>query len=90
MADLIWNESKLRQMIERLNQIIIKLEEKLETFNKNFDIIRRNWSGDEYNKAEQRLLAVKKSLETVLDDERRQKLYLTEKNNSFHDIVSGL
>jgi len=90
MSDLIWSEAKLSNMISLLDRVIAKLEGELETFEKNFEVVRRNWSGDEYNKAEVKLLEIRKTLEKAISDQRQQKNYLVEKNNNFHGIVSGL
>ena len=90
MADLIWSESKLTNMISLLDSVIAKLEEKLDTFDKNHEVIKRNWSGDEFNKAEPKLLEIRKSLVRAIDDNKQQRQYLVEKNNNFHGIVTGL
>ena len=90
MSDLIWSEAKLTNMISLLDRVIAKLEEELETFEKNYEVIRRNWSGDEFNKAEVKLLEIRKTLEKAINDQRQQRNYLQEKNNNFHGIVTGL
>ena len=90
MADLVWSEAKLNNMISLVDRVIAKLESELETFERNFDVIRRNWQGDEYNKAEVKLLEIRKTLETAISDQKQQRQYLVEKNNNFHGIVSGL
>ncbi|MBQ8891589.1 MAG: hypothetical protein IJ068_01845 [Bacilli bacterium] len=90
MADLVWSEARLSQMTERLNQNIRKIEEELETFEKNYEIIKRNWAGDEFNKADPKLLEIRKTLQTAIEDNRKQMQYLSEKNSNFHGIVSGL
>lgn len=90
MSDLIWSEAKLTNMISMLDRVVANLEGELENFEKNYEVIRRNWSGDEFNKAEVKLLEIRKTLETAISDQKRQRNYLVEKNSNFHDIVSGL
>lgn len=90
MADLVYNQAKFEDQIRRLDQNIRKLESELETFNQNYDVVKRNWSGDEFNKAEPKLLEIRKTLETALNDARTQKNYLEGKNADFASQVSGL
>ena len=90
MADLVYNQAKFEEQIRRLDQNIKKMESELEEFNRNFDVIKRNWSGDEFNKAEPKLLEIRKTLETALNDSRTQKNYLDAKNQDFASQVSGL
>ena len=90
MSELIWSEAKLTNMISLLDRVIANLEGELETFEKNHDVIKRNWSGDEFNKAEVKFLEIRKTLETAINDQKKQRNYLVEKNNNFHGIVTGL
>ena len=90
MADLIWSEAKLQQMIDLLNRVITKLESKLEDFDKNYEVVKRNWSGTEFQKADVKLLEIRKTLQRAIDDNKQQRQFLMEKNNNFHGIVSGL
>lgn len=90
MADLVYNQAKFEEQIRRIDQNIKKMESELEEFNQNFDVIKRNWSGDEFNKAEPKLLEIKKTLETALNDSRTQRNYLDTKNQDFASQVSGL
>ncbi len=89
MADLIYNQAKFNDQIRRIDNNIHELEGELEEFNKNFDMIRKNWAGTEYNKAEEKLMHIKKTLETALADQRKQRNYLEQKNQDFASEVSG-
>ena len=90
MSELIWSEAKLTNMISLLDRVIAKLEGEVDTFEKNYEIIRRNWAGDEFNKADVKLLEIRKTLITAINDQKQQRNYLIEKNNNFHNIVTGL
>ena len=54
------------------------------------EIVKRNWSGDEYSKAEPKLLEIRKTLETAISDLRTQRNFLDNKNQDFANQVSGL
>ena len=90
MADLIWSEAKLEQTTQRLSQNLKKLEEERECFRKEFEVIKKNWFGDEFNKAEPKLLEIEKTLNRAIEDNQKQMQYLSEKNSNFRGIVSGL
>lgn len=90
MADLVYNQSKFDDLISRLNQNIRKIESELEQFEQNYQIIKANWSGTEFEKANQKLLEIKKTLETALNDSKTQKTFLESKNTDFANQVSGL
>ena len=90
MADLDYRQSRFDELIGRLDQNIRKIESELETFEENYQVVKANWSGTEFEKADQKLLEIKTSLETALNDNRTQKKFLEEKNASFANQVSGL
>lgn len=90
MADLVYSQAKFDELLLRINQNISKIESELEQFEENFQIIKANWSGTEYEKAEVKLLEIKKTLETALSDCKTQKNFLESKNNDFASQVSGL
>lgn len=90
MADLVYNQAKFTENVNQLESVIKKLEGHLESFNQFYEVIRRNWSGTEFNKADVKLGEVRKTLETALEDNRKQKRYLEQKNNEFSEQVSGL
>ncbi len=90
MADLIYNQSNFNDLISRLNANIKKIEGELETFERNYQIIRANWSGTEFEKANVKLLEIKSTLERALNDQRTQKNYLEQKNINFANQISGL
>ena len=89
MSDLIYNQAKFNEQIRRIDNNIHELEGELEEFNKNFELVKRNWSGTEYNKGEEKLMFIKKTLETALADQRKQRNYLEQKNQDFASEVSG-
>ena len=60
---------------EEFGKYITKIEGELETFERNFQIIRANWSGTEFDKAAPKLLEIKTTLERALNDQRSQKNY---------------
>lgn len=90
MSELIWSEAKLTNMISLLDRVIAKLEGEREQFGKLRDIVRRNWSGNEFNKADQKFEEIDKTLDVAITDQKKQRNYLIEKNNNFHGIVTGL
>ena len=82
MADLVYNQAKMAETINNLENNLKKLREELETFNTNYDVVKANWSGSEFNKANEKLLEIKKTLE--------QLVYLKQKNADFAEVNSGL
>ena len=90
MADLVYNENKLSETTDNLDNNIRKLREELETFNTNYEVVRANWSGSEFNKANEKLLEIKKTLETAIADNEQQLVYLKQKNADFAEVNSGL
>lgn len=90
MADFVYNQANFEDQISKIDQNIKKLESELESFNRNFEIVKRNWSGDEYSKAEPKLLEIRKTLETAISDLRTQRNFLDNKNQDFANQVSGL
>ena len=90
MADLIYNQSNFNDQIRRTDQTIKKLENEKEEFQRNYDIVKRNWSGDEFNKADAKLMEIDKTLDKVIEDQKQQRNYLQEKNDNFASQVTGL
>ena len=90
MADLVYSQAGLEEVTNRLDANLRKLRGELETFNQNFDVIKANWSGSEYEKAEAKLLEIRKTLETAIADNNRQLAYLSQKNADFAEVNSGL
>ena len=90
MEDLVYNENKLSETTDNLDNNIRKLREELETFNTNYEVVKANWSGSEFNKANEKLLEIKKTLETAIADNEQQLVYLKQKNADFAEVNSGL
>lgn len=90
MADLVYNQARLAEITNRLNTNLRKLQEELETFNSNYEVIKANWSGSEFERASEKLLEIRKSLETAIADNNRQLAYLDQKNADFAEVNSGL
>ncbi len=90
MEDLVYNENKLSETTDNLDNNIRKLREELETFNTNYEVVRANWSGDEFDKADEKLKKIKETLETAIADNERQKEYLEGKNDEFASASSRL
>lgn len=90
MADLSYNEERFTDLINRLDSNIRKIESELNTFNENYEKIKSNWSGTEFEKVNTKLLEIKETLEVALEDNRKQKQYLEQKNNDFSSQISGL
>ena len=90
MADLVYNQARLAEVTNRLNTNLRKLQEELETFNSNYEVIKANWAGSEFERASEKLLEIRKSLETAIADNNRQLAYLDQKNADFAEVNSGL
>ena len=90
MADLVYNQAKFDEQIRRIDQNIKKLESEREEFHRNYDIVKRNWSGDEFNKADVKLMEIDKTLNMAIEDQKKQRNYLEGKNQDFASQVSGL
>ena len=90
MRDLKYNENKLSETTDNLDNNIRKLREELDTFNTNYEVVKANWSGSEFNKANEKLLEIKKTLETAIADNEQQLVYLKQKNADFAEVNSGL
>lgn len=90
MADLVYSQAGLEDVTNRLDSNLKKLRGELETFNENYDIVKANWSGSEYEKADAKLLEIRKTLETAIADNTQQLAYLNQKNADFAEVNSGL
>ena len=83
MADLVYNQAKMAETINNLENNLKKLREELDTFNTNYEVVRTNWSGDDFDKADEKLKKIKETLETAIADNERQKEYLAGQNDEF-------
>ena len=90
MADLVYNQARMTENINNLENNVAKLREELETFNTNYEVVRANWSGDEFDKADEKLKKIKETLETAIADNEQQLVYLKQKNADFAEVNSGL
>lgn len=90
MADIIYNQAKLEEVTNELQGQIKKLTEELETFNQNYEVVKANWSGSEFEKADVKLKEIKSTLETAIADNKQQLVYLKQKNADFAEANSGL
>ena len=89
MADLEYNQRNFEDLLNRINNNIKNLEEEQGMFQSAFDVVRRNWSGSEYNKAEVKLLQIEKTLKEVLEGQRKQRDYLSGQNDAFASQRTG-
>ncbi len=89
MADLVYDQAKFDELIRRIEENIKKLEGEKAEFEKNYDIIKRNWSGTEFNIQNEKLLEIGRSIDKAISDQRTQKNYLDQKNYRFASQVSG-
>lgn len=90
MADIIYNQAKLEEVTNELEGQIKKLNEELETFNQNYEVVKANWSGSEFEKADEKLKEIKSTIETAIADNKQQLVYLKQKNADFAEANSGL
>lgn len=90
MADLVYNQAKFEDLLGRINQNLKKLNEEKETYNQNFDTVRKNWSGTEYEKAEPKLTEIGKAIDKAIEDLTTQKRYLEGQNQDFASQDVGL
>lgn len=89
MADLIYSQAKFDDLLNTINSNTAKLESELETFNREYEVIKRNWSGSEFDKADLKFQEMKSTIERALSDSRQQKTFLEEKNTSFANTRAG-
>ena len=90
MSDLIYNQAKFDEQLRRIEQNIKKLESEKEAYEQNYEIVRKNWSGSEFEKANPKLVEIGKTLDKALEDQRKQKEYLERKNQDFASQMTGL
>ena len=90
MADLVYNQAKFEDLLGRINQNLKKLNEEKETYNQNFEKVKSNWSGTEYEKAEPKLLEIGKAIDKAIEDLTTQKRYLEGQNQDFASQDVGL
>ena len=76
MADLVYSQRNFEDLLGRINDNIKELDNELGMFESAFEVVRKNWSGSEYAKAEVKFLEIEKTLKTVLDDQIKQRDYL--------------
>ena len=89
MADLIYDQAKFDELIRRIDENIRKLESQKESFEREYEIVKKNWSGTEFNTANEKLLEIEKTLNKSLEDQKRQRNYLSQKNSKFARPASG-
>ena len=89
MADLVYDQEKFETQLRRIDQNIKKLESEKETYEQNMEVVRKNWSGDEFNKAEPKLMEIGKTLDKAIEDQKTQKAFLEQKNSQFANQLSG-
>ena len=90
MADIVYNQAKLEEVTNELEGQVKKLQEELEAFNQNYDVVKANWSGSEFETANVKLQEIKTTLETAIADNQQQITYLKQKNADFARATSGL
>ena len=90
MADLVYNQQRFNEQIRNIDQNIKKLESEREEFQRNYEIVKRNWSGNEFNKANEKLIEIEKTLNKAIEDQTKQRNFLENKNEDFASQVSGL
>lgn len=89
MPDLYYNSAKFDELDSRLDANIAKIKQELDEFDRNFELVKKNWSGTEFEKAKPKLLLIKKTIQRALDDQIAQKKYLERKNQDFASRKSG-
>ena len=85
-----WNEGNLNELISELNSKKEALSNQSQSLATLRTKIGNVWRGNEYKKAEARILETEKALSNAIDDVSRQITYLEQKNNAFSNIRSGL
>ena len=90
MAEFVWNQQNLSEQIQRLKQNRSKLQGNLDEYEKQREVVKRNWSGDEFEKADVKMIEAIKTCRDTIDQLDQQIKYLENKNNNFSEIVSGL
>lgn len=90
MSDLFYNQSNFENQIASLQQNIAELEGELEVFNTNFETIKANWSGTEFEKAKEKLMEIGKTLEDAINNNKQQLKFLNEKNSRFAETSTRL
>ena len=90
MADLVYNQAKFEDLLGRIDQNLKKLNEEKESYNQNFETVRKNWSGTEYEKAEPKLLEIGETIDKAIEDLTTQKRYLEGQNQDFASQDVGL
>ena len=89
MADLVYDQARFDELIRRIDECIRKLGEEKENFERNYEIVKRNWSGTEFNGANEKLLEIEKTLDNARADQIKQRNYLEQKNAKFARPASG-
>lgn len=90
MADLVYSQAKFEELLRRINQNLQKLNEEKATYAENFDVVRKNWSGTEYEKAEPKLIEMGNTIDKAIEDLTTQKKYLEQQNQDFASQNVGL
>ena len=85
-----WNGENLSEIISELyskKQMLNNQSQRLASIRTKMGNI---WRGNEYKKAEARILETERALGIAIADVSKQINYLEQKNNSFSNIRSGL
>ena len=72
-------ENQLRELVQNLKE----LDFERENYIRNYNIIKKNWSGNEFNKADVHFMKMKNILDTVITDLTNQKNSLERRNQEF-------
>jgi len=89
MADLVYDQAKFDELIRRLDENISKLESEKESFEREYEKVKKNWSGTEFNSANENLLEMEKTLNNSIEAQKKQRNYLYQKNFKFSKQTSG-
>lgn len=78
-------ENQLRELVQNLKE----LDFERENYIRNYNIIKKNWSGNEFNKADVHFIKMKNILDTVITDLTNQKNSLEKRNQEFIKANGG-
>ena len=87
--EIRYNQRNFEEQLRDLNQNLKELNYERDIYQKNFDIVKKNWSGDEYNKAEVEFIRMGNTLDKAIRDLTNQKKSLEERNSEFIRVNGG-
>lgn len=87
--DFSWNGRNFEQLINDLDQNIRELMTERAEFGKYHEVVKRNWFGDEFQKAEVKLDEIDKSLDKIIKDQTTQRNDLQQRNEDFASTSTG-